>query len=67
MSATPEQIREQAQAIANQAQAIADGKIPEGQETYAQAGLIYNNASTLLTWTTPAEPSEWRKKMGERQ
>jgi hypothetical protein len=61
--ASEQQIRELAQAIANQAQAIADGKIPEGQQTYAQAALIHNNADRLLTWTTPPEPSDWRKKL----
>lgn len=49
MAATEKQIREQAQAIANQAQALADGKIGAGQR-YALVALLKRNVETLEAW-----------------
>ena len=51
MSPEDEQYRELANAIAQQAEAIALGKIPAGQ-CYAQARRLLDNASTLMAWTT---------------
>ena len=49
MSATDEQIRELAQAVANQAQALADGVIPAGQR-YAHVRRLAGNVETLSAW-----------------
>lgn len=49
MSATPEQIKELAQAIANQAQAVADGLIPE-EQLFGHVALLRHNADTLKEW-----------------
>lgn len=50
MTADDEQIRALANAIAQQAEALALGKIPEGQR-YAQARRLLDNAETLTAWT----------------
>jgi hypothetical protein len=62
MNATPEQIQEQAQAIANQAQAIADGKIPDGQ-LHAQVARLFDNVVMLRAWTPDDRP--FQKKSGK--
>lgn len=49
-AATPQQIRELAQAISDQAQAIADGKIPAGR-LHAQVARLLGNVDTLKAWT----------------
>jgi hypothetical protein len=49
LRATEQQVKEQAQAIANQAQAIADGKIP-ATALPGQAALILSNATILKAW-----------------
>jgi len=49
MAGTEVQIREQAQVIASQAQALADGMIPEGQR-YAQVARLKENIDTLSAW-----------------
>ena len=48
MRANGEHVRELAQAIANQAQALADGQV---EVPHAAALLIQSNAETLATWT----------------
>jgi hypothetical protein len=45
------QYRDLANAIAQQAEALALGKIPTGQR-YAQARRLLDNTQTLMTWTT---------------
>ncbi|MEV2222712.1 hypothetical protein AB0E01_22870 [Nocardia vinacea] len=47
---TEEQYCALANAIAQQAEAIALGKIPAGQR-YAQARRLLDNANTLMAWT----------------
>jgi hypothetical protein len=49
MSATREQIQELAGTIASQAEAIADGRVPEDQLRAAVA-LLHNNTDTLRKW-----------------
>lgn len=44
------QYRSLANAIAQQAEALAQGRIPEGQR-YAQMRRLFDNASTLMAWT----------------
>jgi hypothetical protein len=44
------QYRELAQAIANQAQALADGKVAPNVR-HAQAKLLQSNVETLLAWS----------------
>jgi hypothetical protein len=51
MSATAlKQYMELANTIANQAQAIIQGKIP-GPQLYAHVSLMQNNIETLKAWT----------------
>lgn len=44
------QVQELAQIVVNQAQALADGKIPD-TEQYAHVKRLHNNTDTLLAWT----------------
>ena len=53
MNATQEQIAELANAIAGQAQAIAEGRT--SASPHAAAQLILENADTLVAWTMPHE------------
>jgi tRNA nucleotidyltransferase (CCA-adding enzyme) len=55
MSATDEQIRELAEAIANQAQAIADGTVNGSMA--AKAKTVRENAETLRVWLAAREES----------
>jgi hypothetical protein len=50
VTATQEQVRELAAAIAAQAQAIAEGSIPEEQQ-YSQVLRLRGNIETLQAWT----------------
>ena len=61
-----EQAQELAAVIAQQAQALADGKIPDGQ-IYAQVSRLADNVSTLRAWTgddRKAPASTWRDQRG---
>lgn len=56
MLATEAQVRELANAIALQADAIATGKIPAA-ELHAVAQKLHDNTDTLRAWTNPlADP-----------
>lgn len=50
MSATQQQVQELAQAIANQAQALADGQVIG--PVYASVRRLAANVETLKAWTT---------------
>jgi hypothetical protein len=52
MLATEAQIRDLANTIALQADAIATGKIP-ADELHAVARILHNNTETLRVWTDP--------------
>ena len=49
------QYQELVETIANQAQAIADGKIPT-EQLWAQVCRIADNAETLKAWTESYRP-----------
>lgn len=49
MNATEEQVRELAQAVAQQAQVLAAGLVPEGQR-YAQTRRLASNVDLLSHW-----------------
>ena len=51
------QYMELAHTIANQAEAIVQGKIP-GKQLYAQACLLENNIKTLKAWTPRPEEAK---------
>lgn len=48
---------ELAGSIANQAEAIAQGKIP-GEQLFAQVSLLENNIKTLKAWTPRPEDAK---------
>jgi hypothetical protein len=63
------QARDLANTIAAQAQALADGRIPEGQ-VYAQLARLADNVTTLRTWVgddRQAPPSTWRDLRDRQQ
>jgi hypothetical protein len=64
VTATQQQIKEQAQAIANQAQAIADGKIPESGQ-HGHASLILQNARTLYAWASKRDSTKHQYAKGD--
>lgn len=49
MAATEKQIQDLAQAISLQAEALADGSVPEGQR-WAAAKRLADNVDTLRAW-----------------
>lgn len=54
------QARELASVIAAQANALADGVIPEGQ-VYAQVSRLADNVATLRAWAGDDRETAWPK------
>jgi hypothetical protein len=64
MSASREQVQELANAVALQAQSIADGTIDESA-VYAQVKKLADNVDTLRHWTDHLDPSLAQGKLNK--